>query len=111
MKYHDIVTLFKREVKCDKDFKEFVKAFKISDNTLKKLNYDGYIDYCYKCREFHFKKYDHDPIFKSNISWCENCLLGYSKEKEMEFIRRMLNLKSQYSERGVSINVRKNKRR
>ena len=71
MKYYDIVTLFKREVKCDKDFKEFVKAFKISDNTLKQLNYDGYIDYCYGCNGYHVKVKQDWPI--ANVYECDRC--------------------------------------
>ena len=44
MKHYDIVTLFKREVKCDKDFQEFIKTFKISDKALKRMHYDMLID-------------------------------------------------------------------
>jgi hypothetical protein len=72
MKYYDIKTLFKREVKCDKDFKEFVKALKISDNMLKRLNYDGYIDYCYGCNSYHVNDYMH-KVFETNVTYCKSC--------------------------------------
>lgn len=107
MKHYDIVTLFKREVKCDKDFQQFRKTFKLSGKALHNLHYDGYIDYCYKCRSYHYKTHDREPLFKSNLSWCDNCMLGYSREKEMKFIRTMLNLRQNYSQRGVSVNVKK----